>query len=155
MGIRNGQALALSNLGGAELRSGGYHRAAEHLRDALALFRETGDRSGEALALNGLGEVLLAAGQPGQAHAQHAAALALTSQSGDTYEQARAHNGLARCQQASGHPGQALRHWQQALIRYARLGAPEADQIRAEVKAHHAAHDHTARVGADEPTGNG
>jgi tetratricopeptide (TPR) repeat protein/DNA-binding XRE family transcriptional regulator len=155
MGSRNGQAHALSNLGVAELRSGGYGQAAEHLHHALALFRETGDCGGEALALNGLGEVLLTAGQPGQARAQHAAALALTSQSRDIYEQARAHNGLARCHQASGNLGQALRHWRQALILYAHLGAPEADRIRAELKADDAARDHTARVGPDEPAGNG
>jgi tetratricopeptide (TPR) repeat protein/transcriptional regulator with XRE-family HTH domain len=155
MGSRNGEAHALSNLGVAELRSGGHQQAAEHLRHALALFGETGDRGGEALALNGLGEMLLAAGQPGQARARHAAVLALTSQAGDTYEQARAHHGLARCHQASGDPAQALRHRQQALALYARLGAPEANQIRAELEAHDATHDQTARVGPDEPTWNG
>jgi tetratricopeptide (TPR) repeat protein/transcriptional regulator with XRE-family HTH domain len=140
MGSRNGQAHALSNLGAAELRLGGHQQAAEHLRDALALFRETGDHGSEALALNGLGEALLAAGQPGQARAQHAVALSLTSQAGDTYEQARAHHGLARCHQASGDSAQALPHWQQALVLYAHLGAPEANQIRAELRARDAAH---------------
>jgi hypothetical protein len=37
--------------------------------------------------------------------------------------------------QASGHPRKARRHWRQALTLYTRLGAPEADQIRAQLAA--------------------
>ena len=79
-------------------------------------------------------------GQPGQACAQHAAALGLAIADGDKYQQARAHHGLARACQAAGDPGQARHHWQQALALYTDLGAPEADQVRAQLAA--ADHDH-------------
>jgi DNA-binding SARP family transcriptional activator/tetratricopeptide (TPR) repeat protein len=140
-GNQNGEAHALSNLGVAELRWRRYQQAAGHLRHALTLFRETSDCAGEAEALNGLGEALLAAGQPGQARTEHAAALALTSQTGDKHEQARAHNGLGHCYHAAGDPGQDLRHWQEALALYTYLGAPEADQVRAQLAADNHCHE--------------
>jgi hypothetical protein len=61
----------------------------------------------------------------------HAAALQLASEAGSPKRQARAHSGLARACQADGDPVQARHHWQQALIHYAAIGAPEADEIRA------------------------
>jgi DNA-binding SARP family transcriptional activator/Flp pilus assembly protein TadD len=131
LGDRAGEAHALGFLGTLDLRHGRYQDAACHYRQALALCREFGVRSSEAAALNGLGEVLLATGQPGQASAQHVIALDLAGQTGDWFEQARAHSGLARVLDAVDDAGQALRHWQQALMLYTRLGSPEADQIRA------------------------
>ncbi len=132
-GDRAGEAQALTDLGASELRQGRYQQAISHLRQALALCRKAGDRAGEAIALNGLGEVLLATGRPGRARSQHAAALTLASRIGETYEQARAHNGLARAYHAGDERGQARHHWQQALTLYTELGAPEADQVSAQL----------------------
>jgi len=132
-GDRIHEVTALARLGEVCLTLCRYEQAADHLRQALALAREIGDREYEADALNGLGEFLLGTGQPGRARVQHAAALGLASQTGGKYQQARAHHGLARAHQAAGDPGRARRHWQQALALYADLGAPEADQVRAEL----------------------
>jgi DNA-binding SARP family transcriptional activator/Tfp pilus assembly protein PilF len=132
-GDRSGEASAITGLGDAELRLGRYQQAAGHYRQALALFREIGERAGEAEALNALGEVFLATGRPGPARAQYSAALRLAAQIGEKYEQARAHDGLARACQATGDHGQASQHWQEALALYTELGAPEADQVRAQL----------------------
>jgi DNA-binding SARP family transcriptional activator/Tfp pilus assembly protein PilF len=132
---RNHEASALVRLGEACLRLGRHEQAVDHLHQALALARETGDREDEAEALNGLGEILLGTGQPGNARLRHSAALELASQIGGKYQQARAHNGLARAHQAVGASGQARGHWRQALSLYADLGAPEADDIRAQLIA--------------------
>ena len=132
-GDRDHETAALIRLGDLCRRLGRPEQASAHLRQALAVARETGDRHDEADALNGLGDVLLGTGQYAKARAQHAAALGVASQTGGTYQQARAHHGLARAHQADSHPGLARRHWQQALTRYTGLGAPEADQVRAEV----------------------
>jgi tetratricopeptide (TPR) repeat protein len=132
-GNRNGEAHALSNLGVAELRSRRYQPAEGHLRDAWTLFHEINDTAGEAEALNSRGELSLATGDPDQACAQYSAALGLTGPNGDKYEQARAHDGLARCYRAADDPGQAAQHWQEALVLYTHLGAPEADQARAQL----------------------
>jgi DNA-binding SARP family transcriptional activator/Flp pilus assembly protein TadD len=134
-GDRVVSANALANLGVVEERLGRYPQAADHHQQALALFREIGDRAGEAESLNGLGETLLATGEHDQARARFAAALDLAGQAGDRQQQARAHDGLGRADQAAGHPGQARRHWQEALARYADLGAPEAGAVRSRLAA--------------------
>jgi tetratricopeptide (TPR) repeat protein len=132
-GNRAGEAYALNGLGHDDLGLARHQQATGHLQQALALFQETGDRSGEAEALNGLGDVLLATGRYGQARTQHATALALASQIGDQHQQARAHSGLARACHETGDPGQARHHWHEALTRYTALGAPEAEQVRAQL----------------------
>jgi DNA-binding SARP family transcriptional activator/tetratricopeptide (TPR) repeat protein/transcriptional regulator with XRE-family HTH domain len=134
-GNRAAEAYALGNLGLVHLRLGRYRQASDQLNQALALRREIGDQSSEAEVLNGLGEVCLATGRTSDARQNHAAALSLASKLGDKYEQARAHYGLARAYQALGAPGLARPHWRQALCLYADLGAPEADDIRAQLIA--------------------
>jgi tetratricopeptide (TPR) repeat protein len=135
-GDRPTEAYALAGLGELALRLYRYQAAAGHLRLALELFREVGDLAGQAQALNGLGETLLAAGWPGQAHARHDAALTLAGQIGDMDQQARADDGLGHAFSALGDTDRARFHWQQALARYADLGAPEATtRLRAALSA--------------------
>jgi hypothetical protein len=57
--------------------------------------------------------------------------------------QARAHRGLAHACHAEGDLTQARHHWREALTRYTAIGAPEADDIRAELAT------------AGEPAGDG
>jgi tetratricopeptide (TPR) repeat protein len=133
IGDRSGQANALNSLGLVNLRQRCYQHATSHFQHALALFREIDDRTGEAQALNGLGEVLLATGQPGHARTQHATALSLAAQIGNQDEEARAHNGLGQAHHAIGDHSRARQHWQEALARYTSLGAPEADQVKAQL----------------------
>ncbi len=128
---RNGEARALTHLGVVDIRLGRYQQAIDYQQQALALFRETDDRHEEAAALNGLGQALLAAGRNDQARAQHDAALELATQISDKYEQAAAHDGLALAWHVTGDVDQARHHWQEALTRYAELGTPEADAVRA------------------------
>ncbi len=136
-GQRRGEAAALTRIGDVHLRQGRSEQASHHHQQCLALCREIGDRSGEAEALNGLGEVLLLTSQPDDARTRHATALDLASQIGDRYQQARAHNGLGHAHHATGDLDQAWRHWQEALALYVELGVPEADQVRAQLKAAH------------------
>jgi DNA-binding SARP family transcriptional activator len=132
-GHRTGEAYALTKLAAVDLRQGRCQQAISQLQQALAMFREATDRLGEAEALNGLGEALRATDQLHDARAHHAAALALASRTGDRYEQARAHHGLAITYHAD--PAQARSHWQQALARYTAIGAPDAEQIHAQLAA--------------------
>jgi DNA-binding SARP family transcriptional activator/tetratricopeptide (TPR) repeat protein len=132
-GDRDGEAGALTRLGAVESGLGRHDEAIGRHRQALALFREIGDQAGEATALNSLGETFLAAGQSVEVCTQHTFALGLASQTGDKYEQARAHYGLARGYQATGEPARAHRHWRPALMLFTELGAPEADQVRAQL----------------------
>ncbi len=130
-GDRCGQAETLTCLGDLAQGKGHYEQGIDLYQRALALCRQIGNRACESDALNGLGEALLATGRPGSARNQHAAALSLATQTGDEQEQANAHHGLGNVYDAMGDCGQARRHWQQALARYASLGAPEANLVRA------------------------
>ena len=132
-GDQTGEASALPDLGVACQRLGRYEEAVGCYRQALALFRETGDRTGEAEALNGVGGVLLSTGGVDEARAEYTAALTLASQIGDAYEQARAHNGLGAALEAAGDDVLAQHHRRRALDLYAELGAPEADDVRAQL----------------------
>jgi DNA-binding SARP family transcriptional activator/tetratricopeptide (TPR) repeat protein len=134
-GNRSGEAEALTRLGDREVLLGRYQQATSYQQQSLTLCRETGDRLGEAEALNGLGEALLALNQPSDARFQHAAALTVASEVGDKHGQARAHHGLGHVHDAAGNPGQARHHWREAITLYADLGAPEADQVRAQLIA--------------------
>ena len=132
---RTGEAEALNGLGEVLRATGQPGPAHAEHSAALAVARQIGDQHEQARACNGLGASLLDRGLPDQARPQYAAALALASQSGDRYEQARALDGLAHSYLAAGDPGQALQHWRRALDRYADLGLPEADAVRAELTA--------------------
>lgn len=134
-GNPTGEIYSLINLGIVHLRQDRCPQAQVFLRRALTLSRDIGDRVAEADALNGLGEVLLAAGHADQALAQHRAALSLASKTGDKYEQARAHDGLGSGYLGDGDCDATRRHWERALTLHARLGTPEAGDIRARLAA--------------------
>jgi DNA-binding SARP family transcriptional activator/tetratricopeptide (TPR) repeat protein len=131
---RGGEAEVLCMLGEVHLELGGYQQAAGNFEQALDISRAVGDPILEADALNGLGKLLLSqTGDAESARAHHATALRLVSETNSPREQAHAHDGLARAYQAGGDPVQARHHWQEALTRYAAIGAPEADDIRAQL----------------------
>jgi tetratricopeptide (TPR) repeat protein len=135
VGYQVGEAYTLSSIGSLHQRSGNHPQAIDYHQQALTLFREIGDRHGEAQTRNNLGIALTAARRYDQARAQHTAALAVAEQTGDRYEQGRAHHGLAGAFHATGDAEHARRHWRQALERYAELGVPEADEVRAALTA--------------------
>ena len=94
------------------------------------VFRQAGDQFGEVFALRTLAETLHQAGQPAAARAELVTALRLATGTGNTYQLASTHRDLAESQHHDGHDEQARYHWQQAVILYTELGAPEADHAR-------------------------
>jgi DNA-binding SARP family transcriptional activator/cytochrome c-type biogenesis protein CcmH/NrfG len=133
MGNRVDESEVMVRLGEVYLKLGRYEQAAGRFEQALVVFREVGDRVLEADALIGLGEVLMQTDVAGKAHAHYATALRLASEAEAPLYQAHAHRGLARVCHAVGDSVQARHHWQQALTRYDAIGAPEADEIRAQL----------------------
>ncbi|MER6472834.1 tetratricopeptide repeat protein [Streptomyces collinus] len=89
VGQTGGEARALPDLGNALSRQGSHEEAAEHQRQALVLFRRTGEPYGEAGALNGLGEALHGNGRHAEALEAHASALEVALAIGEQEEQAR------------------------------------------------------------------
>jgi DNA-binding SARP family transcriptional activator len=126
-----GVADSLLNLGQVSLRQDNYRQACGHLRQALAVYQGIGQQDGEIRALRSLAEALHQAGQIDEARSELTTALQLAADIGHTHQQASAHRDLAESYHSAGEDDQACHHWQQALDLYTRLGAPEADQVRA------------------------
>lgn len=133
VGFRHGEAYALTSLGTAEQRQGRIGDAIAYHERALALATQLGDAEVEAAVRNNLGPALLASGRHGDAHRQHELALTLARDAGVMYELARSHNGLAHALHAEGDTDRAREHWRGALAGYARLGVPDAAEVRAQL----------------------
>jgi DNA-binding SARP family transcriptional activator len=129
-----GVADGLHSLGEVSLRQGDYQRAVGHLSQALALYRQNGNQHGEIITLRSLAQALHGAGQPHTARADLATALRLAAGTGNTYQQAALHRDLADSHHHDGQDKPARHHWQQALALYTQAGAPEADQIRDQLR---------------------
>jgi tetratricopeptide (TPR) repeat protein len=123
----------LDYLGTLQTRRGQPARAADHLRQAVTLFREIGERDGEASALNGLGETASATSHPAEALTHHTAAHAIAAAIGEQLQHARAHAGLGRNHHDLGDLTRADRHYRRALTLYTDLGTPEAEKVRAQL----------------------
>jgi tetratricopeptide (TPR) repeat protein len=133
IGDRTAEGYALGQLGTVYERLGRLAQAVEYHREALAIAREIGDNHLAAELLNRLGDTLRSESQPKKALRSYRQALVNTGENGNRYEQARAHHGIARTLTAIGSQGAAQPHWEKALRLYARLGVPEAGEIRAEL----------------------
>jgi tetratricopeptide (TPR) repeat protein/DNA-binding SARP family transcriptional activator len=121
-GDRAAEAYALTNLGVVHLRQGRYQQAAEHYREALALFRETGDRVGEARTLTHLGLVNWRQGRYQQAAERHAQALTRYRETANRVGEANALSNLGLVHWRQGRYEQAAEGHRQALILYRETG---------------------------------
>jgi tetratricopeptide (TPR) repeat protein len=130
-----GQGSAIAAIGTVYRRLGQFSEALDQLNRALRISRDISDRALETEVLNSLGETLHAMGEAGAALERHQAALALTERTGDQFEQARALDGIAQVCAEQGEVARAHEHWRQALAIYLRLGAPEADPVRANLSS--------------------
>ena len=129
---RTGEASVLDSLGLLHTCLGRPGQAVGYHQRALAILRELGDQGGETHVLNGLGAATLA-GRPADALAHHTAADTIATEIGARGQQASAHTGLGRTHLVLGDPVRAREHFAQALARYADLGLPEADEVRAQL----------------------
>jgi len=126
-GDRGAQADALRGLGSADSWRCRYRQAADHHRQALALFRELGDKPGQARVLNNLGVVSYRQGGYDAAARYYQQALAVYSEVGDRFGQALAMGnlGLILCRQ--GRLDDAASHNREAAVIYRELGYREGE----------------------------
>ena len=121
-GDSTGQAHALTDLSVARWRLGQHGPAAEHLRQALPLFRQGDDRAGQARALNNLGIVETRLGEYQPALDHYAAALALFQQLGDPIGESNVLNNLGTVATRLGDYPAATDHYARALALCRRTG---------------------------------
>jgi tetratricopeptide (TPR) repeat protein/transcriptional regulator with XRE-family HTH domain len=122
VGDQAGEALALLGLGMVHHRLGRYGPAADHLRQALALFQRAGDGTGQARALSSLGAVESRLGRYEPAAAHHRQALALFQRAGDRAGEARALNNLGLVETRLGRYEPAATHHRRALALFRQAG---------------------------------
>jgi len=116
------QAHALINLGVTHLRLGRHDAAAEHLRPALALFRQAGDPGGQARTLTNLGLIELLSGRHRPAADHYAQSLALHRAAGDQIGEARALGNLGDIETLLSRHQSAADHYRSALALFRQVG---------------------------------
>ncbi|MFF1610614.1 tetratricopeptide repeat protein [Amycolatopsis sp. NPDC058278] len=120
-------APVLAALGSAYAGLGRPKQADDHFRRALEFARTGGNTNLEVTALNDL-----AATKTGdEAISLYEKALALTRRTGHLRERAIAQHGLGVAHRAAGNHLEATSHLEAALVAYAELRAPEAEEVRA------------------------
>jgi tetratricopeptide (TPR) repeat protein len=120
-GDRTAEAVALISLGVVYWQLGRYAPAAEHLEQALALFRQLGDGSGEARALGNLGVVHTATGQHETSAEHHRQALARFIELGDRVGEANTLTNLGDVYVRLGRHALAVDHQRRALTLFREL----------------------------------
>jgi DNA-binding SARP family transcriptional activator/Tfp pilus assembly protein PilF len=136
---RAAEAYALANIGVVHMRQGRYEQAADDLRHALTLFRETGNRVGVGYALANLGVVNLRQGRYEQAADDLRQALTVFRETGDRDGEAEALNRMGETLHAAGQSGQARAQHAAALALAVETG-DQYQQARAHTGLAHTRH---------------
>jgi tetratricopeptide (TPR) repeat protein/DNA-binding XRE family transcriptional regulator len=131
-GDRSGEAHALLGLAIIDLRQGRYRQAADGLRQAESLFRDTGELDALSRTLHNLGIIDLQEGRYPEAARHHEQALALSQQIGDRAGEARTLGNLVLIALHQGHYRQAAENNQRALAL-----SQEAGDVTGEAYARH------------------
>jgi tetratricopeptide (TPR) repeat protein len=129
--------------------TGDYPAATASLTQALELFRDLGDRHGQAGASINLGELLSLSLAYREARGYFVQALSIACGIGTPAGEAQAREGIGRSHIQEGNPGQGAKNLQQALAVYRRIGAPEAQCVRAHSSS---SYDHRGRQGGPMAT---
>lgn len=127
--------MALNNLGEAYQELGRHGEALDHLRQALAIFRATGDLYNEAMTLDSLGNAHVGMGHYDEGLDLLRDALALRRQAGDRMGEADTLSRIAGALHDKGEASAARESWRLALLIFDELGAPQADEIRIRLTA--------------------
>jgi DNA-binding SARP family transcriptional activator/tetratricopeptide (TPR) repeat protein len=127
VGILSAEAEALMSLGIVDLRLGRYQQGVDHLNEALALFRDTGNHAGELRALGVMGIADFLQGRCRQAIGRFQLAMGLSRDIGDQPREARALNNLGLVELRQGRYQEAFGHFQQAMDRCQSIG-DQADE---------------------------
>jgi DNA-binding SARP family transcriptional activator/tetratricopeptide (TPR) repeat protein len=128
-GDQAAEAIALTWLGSVHWRQSRYQQAADHLRQALALFRQVGDRAAQGRTLNNLGVICDEQGRYQEAIGFHRQALAIHREIGDSVGRANALNSLASIEERLGLYDLSPRHYRRALAIATDIGARDVECI--------------------------
>jgi tetratricopeptide (TPR) repeat protein len=153
-GDPTGQAHALTGLGVAHMRLGRRRLAAEHLQQALDLFRQADDPAGQARTLGNLGYLEQRSGHYRTATDHYRQALALDRRGGDRAGEARTLTNLGNVETLLGRYRTATDHYRQALVLCRQAGNREGEaqalnslgEVEARAGRHGPASDHVSQA---------
>ncbi|MGW1655366.1 AfsR/SARP family transcriptional regulator [Streptomyces atratus] len=117
-------------LGLALTQSGRLEDAADSLKEAHQVFKDSRQRLYEGMALFRLAEVDIAAGRPAQAAANSEIALTVLRGIGGEWRRGNVLTVLGRALSGIGQTDRAQVCWREALAIFEALGSPEADDVR-------------------------
>jgi DNA-binding SARP family transcriptional activator/Flp pilus assembly protein TadD len=134
-GDKYAEGIVLEHLGRTYLHAGDLAAASDHLGQALEIYQEAGNKGAQGYVLAEIGEAHRRAGRVQQAVDCCERAAALSREVGASPEEGQALWRLGSALADLGHRERAQSCWQQALEVFERLGAPEADKVRALLSA--------------------
>ncbi|THA72799.1 AfsR/SARP family transcriptional regulator [Streptomyces sp. A0958] len=117
-------------LGLALTQSGRLEEAADSLKEAYQVFKDSRQRLWEGMALFRLAELDIAAHRPAQAAANSETALTVLRGIGGEWRRGNVLTVLGRSLRGIGQTGRAQVCWREALEIYEALGSPEAADVR-------------------------
>jgi DNA-binding SARP family transcriptional activator/tetratricopeptide (TPR) repeat protein len=139
-GRLSGQASIYNEVGWTYILLHEYGKALDECRMALALHQAIGDRNGEAAAWDSLGYAQLHRAEYGQALVAFGQALELYRAIRDQYLEADTLVHIGDTHQAAGSLDPAVTAWRQALEILDEIGHPDAESVRAQLRAVSAGH---------------
>ncbi|MEU0551617.1 tetratricopeptide repeat protein [Micromonospora sp. NPDC005979] len=134
-GHRRAQADALNAVGWCHAQLGEHLAALAYCEEALDLLQQLDDRAGEAATWDSLGYAHHHLGQYGRAVECYERTLGLTRDLGDLWGEADTLSRLGDTRLALGDPASARADWQRALEIFTALDHPDADAVRARLRA--------------------
>jgi DNA-binding SARP family transcriptional activator len=134
-GHRVGQAAALNGIGYYHALLGEHEQALTYCQPALTLNQELGNRRGEAATWDSLGYAHHHLGDHGEAVTCYCRAIELYRLTGDRYNEADTLTHLADTRHATGDTRAARETWDRALRILDDLDHPDADRVRARLRA--------------------
>jgi tetratricopeptide (TPR) repeat protein len=135
LGDRWGEAKALNQAGWALGQLGDYGQTLAYCQQALLIMAAAGDRQNMANILDSLGYAHLHLGHHARAAACYRRAVDLLAELGSRYPRAETLGYAGDAHHAAGDMAAARDAWQEALRILGELHHPEADQLRAKLRA--------------------
>lgn len=134
-GSKRGVASTLNRIGSTCRDLERFDESLDHLNGSLELRREIGDLHGQGFALHSIGATYEQLGRLDEAVEAYRQSLVVRRDIGDRRGEAEILHCLGKIQLRKGDAGQAREAWAEALAILSDLGAPQASEVRQQLRA--------------------
>lgn len=134
-GYRQGESLALGNIGLIYQQEGDLDKAWEYHQEALAIDESIGYTLGQARQLCRIAMIYVDRSEYVSAMNTFTVALEFYTEAGSSYGQARVYMGMGLVEQQRGNTVKALQYLQEAITLFEKIGSPEAEEVRSTIQS--------------------